>query len=199
MYAPKRPGSICYNTGRLFRDSKLLQCFDTLRARFARPFDVSQQTEFIIRPNASFPRPSWRWLLLVLVIISLSIALRLAWLGFWMVLPFTLVELGFLVWLVHLVRRNGSYIEKICIEDEVVRIFHLQKDRDADWSFPLHWTRVDLRKPRHHWYPHRLLVGTSGRWVEIGQCLTDEERSGLASALRRAIQNQRGPGTFTYA
>jgi len=119
------------------------------------------------------------------------IALRLAWLGFWMVLPFTLLELGFLVAMVHLVKSKANYVEKVSVDNDQVTISHLEKNKDAEWSFPLYWSRVELRKPTHRWYPHRLLVGTSGRWVEIGQCLTDEERSGLADAIRLEIKRQR--------
>ena len=127
------------------------------------------------------------------------IALRLAWLGFWMVLPFTLLELGFLIAMVRLVKKRASYVEKVSIVNDKVTIAHLQKNKDAEWSFPLYWSKVDLRKPSHRWYPHRLLVGSSGRWVEIGQCLTDEERSGLADAIRRAISVQRHFEVKPYA
>jgi len=144
-------------------------------------------TEFNIKPNAGFSRRSWRWLLLILVVVSLGVALRLAWLGFWMILPFTVVELSLLILLMEMVKRRGSYIEKIVIHQEAVEIYHLERGKNRDWSFPLYWARVDLKKPAHHWYPHKLHVGSSGKWIEIGQCLTDEERISLADAIRREI------------
>lgn len=147
----------------------------------------SQTTEFTIRPNTSYPRRNWGWLLLVLVVTSMTIALRLAWQGFWVILPFTLVELAIVVVLMQLVRRRGSYTEVVRIGDENVEILHQQHGKDRDWIFPLYWTRVDLRSPRHRWYPHRLLIGSSGTWVEVGQCLTEEEREGLVGALRREL------------
>lgn len=147
-------------------------------------------TEFNIRPNASFPRPGWRWLLLFLLLLSFAIALRLAWLGFWLVLPFTLLELGFLVWIIGLVRRQANYVERIRISGDKVQIAHLQKNHNRKWSFPLYWARVELKSPTHRWYPHKLLVGTSGQWIEIGQCLTDQERTDLAAAIRGEIQTQ---------
>ncbi len=158
-----------------------------------------QATEFTIRPNASYPCRSWPWFLGVLVLVSMIIALRLAWLGFWMVLPFTLLELGFLVVMVQLVKKRACYIEKVSIANNKVTIAHIERNKDAEWSFPLYWSQVDLRKPNHRWYPHRLLLGSSGRWVEIGQCLTDEERSGLADAIRQAIIMQRHVETMPNA
>ena len=39
-------------------------------------------------------------------------------------------------------------------------------------------------------YNRRLLIGSSGKWVEVGQCLTDEERESLANAVRTRIRQQ---------
>ena len=144
-------------------------------------------TEFNIRPNAGFRRDNWKWLLAILIVVSLGIALRFAWLGFWVILPFTLVELGILVTLMELVKRRGNYIEKVTINEDSVEVFHLQVGNNKDWAFPLYWAKVDLKKPAHQWYPHKLLVGASGVWVEIGQCLTEEERIGLADAIQNEI------------
>ncbi len=144
-------------------------------------------TEFNIQPNGAIRRQGWRWLLLGLIVISLGLALRLAWLGFWMILPFTVLDLAIVILVIYLVRRRSSYIEKIRIGQDNVEIFHLERNNNRRWSFNLHWIRVDLKSPAHHWYPHRLLLGASGQWVEIGQCLTEEERFSLADAIRLEI------------
>lgn len=148
-------------------------------------------TEFNIRPNAGYPRHNWRWLLLILVVLSMGIAIRFAILGFWMILPFTILELSILIVLMELVRRRGSYTETIRIGEEQVEIFHQQRGKDRGWSFPLYWTRVDLRSPGHRWYPHRLLVGSAGTWIEIGRCLTDDERESLTADLRRELRRHK--------
>ncbi len=152
-----------------------------------------QTTEFNIHPNAGIPRPGWPWLMAGLVVIGGGIALRLALMGFWLVLPFTLLELGLVYYLVRLVQRRGGYVERIRIDGEQLSIAHIEPGKDRDWSFPLHWVRVELRAPSHQWYPHRLLLGASGRWVEVGACLTDAERQGLADAVRGEIRRLRDP------
>ena len=116
-----------------------------------------------------------------------------------MVLPFTVLELGFLMAMVWLVKTRANYIEKVSIREGQVTIEHLQKNKDAEWSFPLYWSRVELRKPGHRWYPHRLLIGTSGKWVEIGQCLNEDERAGLADAIRKEIMRQRNAEVTQHA
>jgi uncharacterized membrane protein len=146
-----------------------------------------ESTEFSIQPNGASRQDGWRWLLLGLIVISMGIALRLAWLGFWMVLPFTILDLAFVMLVIYLVRRRSSFIEKVRIGRDNVEIFHLERNNNHHWSFNLHWIRVDLKSPVHHWYPHKLLLGASGKWVEIGQCLTEEERLGLADSIRLEI------------
>ena len=144
--------------------------------------------EFSIRPNAAYHRNSWRWLLLGLVIITFGIALRLAWLGFWMVLPFAVLDILAVMLVVYMINRRSAYVEKIRVTDEQLQIQHIQKGKDCDWQFPLYFARVELREPQHRWYPHRLLLGSSGKWVEVGSCLTDEERIDLAGEVRQEIR-----------
>mgnify|MGYP001815591025 FL=1 len=156
-------------------------------------------TEFNIRPNAGYPRPGWRWLMAGLVVVGLGIAIRLTMMGFWLVLPFTLLELALVFYLVRLVQRRGNYVERIRIDGERLSIEHIEPNANRDWWFPLHWVRVDLRAPSHRWYPHRLLLGASGSWVEVGTCLTDDERMSLAEAVEGEIRRLRQPGHLSDA
>ncbi len=156
-------------------------------------------TIFNIQPNARQQRGTWVWMLLGLIVISLGVALRLAWLGFWMVLPFTLLDLALVILVICLVNRNSNYIEKVRVGRDGVEIFHLEKNNNQSWLFNLHWIRVNLKSPIHRWYPHKLLLGASGKWVEIGQCLTEDERGGLADALDREITRVRNQDKYVNA
>lgn len=145
---------------------------------------LAQKALFEIRPNAAFNDHSWPWLLGGLAVICLAIALRFAWLGYWMILPFAVLDV-LLVWGVfRLVLRRGDYIEKVQVDSDWVTVRHVARAGSRRWKFSQPWVRVDLVSPAHRWYPHRLLVGARGQWVEIGTCLTDDERLSLASALR---------------
>ena len=107
-----------------------------------------------------------------------------------MILPFAVLDVvavGLILWLLA---RRGAYVEKICFEDEELVIKHLERGKDSSWRFPLDWARVELADAGHRWYNRRLLIGSSGKWVEVGQCLTDEERESLANAVRTRIRQQ---------
>jgi uncharacterized membrane protein len=147
----------------------------------------SRKTEFNIRPNSACGDRSWRWLFAGLLVISFSVAIRYALLGYWLILPFTILEMGVFGLVIWLILRNSNYVERVIIEEDRVLVQHLQTGKDRSWEFPLYWTQVRLDQPPHQWYPHRLLLGSKGEWVEIGQCLTCEERRSLAAAIGEAL------------
>jgi len=46
---------------------------------------------------------------------------------------------------------------------------------------------VELSKKSGDWYPRRLWIGASGRRVELGEFLVDEEKTELAAELHRLL------------
>ncbi|WP_424947340.1 DUF2244 domain-containing protein [Candidatus Spongiihabitans sp.] len=143
--------------------------------------------EFVIRPNSACHPRSWHKVFALLVVVCLSIASRFALLGYWMILPFALMDVLAVGLILRLVARQSAYIETIRVDGEKVEIQHIQKNNNASWQFPLHWIQVNLQSPQHRWYPHKLLLGSAGKWVEIGRCLTNEERITLAQAIRNQV------------
>jgi len=150
---------------------------------------MNQPTEFVIRPNSAYNAKTWPWVFALLVLICVGIAARFAWLGYWMILPFAILDVTAVGLILFLLGRQGSYVEKISIQADEVVIEHLQRGSERSWRFPLDWTRVELAGAGHHWYNRRLLIGSSGKWVEVGQCLTDAERESLAEALKQEIRD----------
>lgn len=150
---------------------------------------MSDGAEFMIRPNSAFNTRSWRWVFSLLAVVCLGIAVRFALLGYWMILPFALLDVLAVGLVLLVMARRSAYAEKIIITWQSVTIRHVQRKNRQRWTFPLYWTQVRLEKPRHRWYAHRLLVGCKGRWVEVGQCLTESERSSLATSLKNRISD----------
>lgn len=149
--------------------------------------NVTNGAKFVIRPNSAFNTQSWRWVFALLAVVCLGIALRFAMLGYWMILPFAILDILAVGLILLLTVRRLTYAEKIIITSESVTIRHVQRKNRHRWIFPLYWTQVRLEKPRHRWYAHRLLVGCKGKWIEVGQCLTEAERESLAKSLRGQI------------
>ena len=153
----------------------------------------SDPVEFVVRPNSSFHPYAWLWVFALLVVMALGIAIRFAWLGYWMILPFAIIDVLAVGLVLYVVTRKSSYVERIVVTADQVEIHHIQHNNNTDWLFPLHWTRVLLEQPDHRWYPHRLLLGCKGNWVEIGLCLTNDERESLARAIETEITRHDRP------
>ncbi|MCY4049919.1 MAG: DUF2244 domain-containing protein [Gammaproteobacteria bacterium] len=146
--------------------------------------------QFVIQPNSSLNRQHQPILYLLLAVICLGIALRLASLGYWMILPFAVLDMATVGLILYLITRKSAYREKVIIDGDHVVIRHVEKNNRKTWRFPVHWTQIRLDPPIYRWYLPRLLLGSKGKWVEIGRCLNQEERESLAKAMQAEIGRQ---------
>ena len=149
-----------------------------------------KQAQFVVKTNSAYHRASWPWVFGLLAVVCLGIAIRFAWLGYWMILPFALLDVLAVGIIFYLISYRSAYVEVIKMdhgERGEVEIQHIQPNKDNQWTFPAYWTQVKLEAPQHRWYPHRLLIGCKGQWIEIGRCLTQGERESLAKSLKKEL------------
>ena len=149
--------------------------------------------DIVIKPNASLPAS---WFLQAIVIISfpsLLLALLLASMGFWMVLPFALLQILAIVYAFRNYRQRALWIERIYISDYLVVIERGTGRCEERIELPRHWARVQLEPPADRLKPNRLLLRTSMQTYEVASCLTDSERIGLKARLHALI----GPACHT--
>jgi uncharacterized membrane protein len=124
-----------------------------------------------------------------IVIVSMGIATAFAMKGAWMILPFAGLEMAALGIALYVVARRAASWQEIAIETDRVRVVdHLVKQVNK-LSFQRAWARVVLEEPAIAGHPSRLLLGSHGRHVEIGNCLNEEEKRELVVQLQRAIEN----------
>ena len=141
------------------------------------------ECRFVLRPNRSL---SWQGSLIFffsLCLVSGIIAIGLALLGYWLVLPFTGLELLALGISLYVVARRCYQCEVICITGDAVPIEKGIEHPQERWTFSRIWARVVLERYPTSWYPSRLLIRSHGRAVEIGRFLNEEERQRLAGEL----------------
>lgn len=149
----------------------------------------------MIRPNKSL---SWRQSMVFLAAIAvplLLISAVLAAKGYWLVLPFAGLELAVLFACFYLVAHATCRCEVISIGESIVTV---EKGRDRGHGpeqtgpeqrtqFARGWVRVEMSQKSDHWYPRKLWIGASGRRVEIGEFLVEEEKTELAAELHRLL------------
>ena len=146
--------------------------------------DSAGRCRIFIRPNCSL---SWRdtvRVFTVIAIVSVSIAVMFAWLGLWLVVPFTGLELMALGGVLYYCALRGQRLEVIQFDSDEGQVQHSDGRRV---TFQRYWARAHLLPPRHRHDNSRLLIGSHGRTVEVGACLNETERKELATRLRRLL------------
>ena len=116
-----------------------------------------------------------------------GIAGALALKGMWPILPFAGLEMLLLAWALRASLRRREQVQIITISDQQVVIETRERDELQRTVFPRHWAQVKLRRAESALHPSRLTIESHGRLYEVGNFLTEEERSGLAARLRRSV------------
>ena len=142
---------------------------------------------WVIRPNQSL---SWRSAVRVYIVIALcclGIGIAFALHGYWTVLPFAGFEVIVLGIALYLCLLRSQIREVVTVNAETVVVEKGRRQPRERWECPRAWARVALEPSSIAWYPMRLTIAFQGRRVEIGQFLSDEERSVLADELQQMI------------
>ncbi|UJS24461.1 DUF2244 domain-containing protein [Thiothrix winogradskyi] len=147
---------------------------------------------FEVRPNRSLSPTGMLIFFLVVTVLSLVVALRFLLLGVWLVLPFTLLELLVLGVSLYLFERHSRYSEtlRIC-PDDILFIARRGVKILQECRFQTHWVSIVLQLDQQSWYPSRLLLQSHGKSIEIGACLTDEDRKAFAATIQATLEECR--------
>lgn len=143
---------------------------------------------FIIRPNRSVGRKGIIIFFTFVGLVSIGIGLRFWLLGAWLILPVMLLEITGLAIAFYLVQRASRNVETIDLSDNLLRVTRKVKSAVTEWDFQPYWVQVILRPDAISWYPSHLCLRSHGKMLEIGTCLTDEEREQLSEKLKHELQ-----------
>ncbi|MDN5939661.1 MAG: DUF2244 domain-containing protein, partial [Salinisphaera sp.] len=116
------------------------------------------------------------------------IAAGLAWLGYWMVLPFSGLEMLALAVALWWGMRDNSYREVVCVDDRYVRVESGWRHPQRHWQYERAWAQLRLEPGPYASSPTRLWLGSHGKGCILGGCLTNEEREAVARKLRHWLR-----------
>jgi uncharacterized membrane protein len=142
---------------------------------------------FVINPNRSL---SWRGNCLFIALVSVvlfAVALGFALAGLWLVAPFAGLELLAVVAVFYVLHRRARLTEIIEISRPSVTISVARERLERRTRLPRNQSRVILSPSARRGHPSRLFISSRDLGVEVGRCLAEEERQGLAAALRAAV------------
>jgi uncharacterized membrane protein len=153
-----------------------------------------QRNCLIIKPNRSL---SWRQSIgfvavtgIFLMVISAVFAAK----GLWLIFPFAGLEIAAFAYATYVVMDVGYRCEVVSIDGDEVLVQKGRQRRgksqrggpESSASFPLGWARIEFVKSAG-WYPGQLLISASGKTVELGEFLPEEEKAELADALEAML------------
>jgi uncharacterized membrane protein len=132
------------------------------------------------------------WVILSVSALAMLVSLRFWMLGAWPVLPFSLVEVGLVLLMLHLNMRQARASELILLNDSELRIVRTEPSgRRRETVLPSGWLSVSLQE-RDGRVP-RLVVRRHGVGEEIGRALGEAAKRDLAASLSRALHRARNP------
>lgn len=150
-------------------------------ARWPQP----SRFDAVLYPNRSLGSTGFALLMGAIVTVSILVGAGFAMVGAWPVTGF----LGLDVLLLYLAFRwnfrDARRAEIICLNQDGLKVRRMMPDGESrDWHFETAWVQVIVEN-------HQLKLRSHGKELVIGACLTADERSAFAEALRSALQAHR--------
>jgi len=149
--------------------------------------DASDGYRFVLTPNCSI---SWRDLVLFYAftcIVALAIGLFFTFQGFWLVLPFSGLEMAALGFCLYLTSRKVYRREVITLERDRTLVEKGVQQVDQSWEFETSWIRLIDEQSGPPKRQRKLAIGSHGDYVEVGDFLDNSEKDELAFHLKDCI------------
>lgn len=141
----------------------------------------------VIRPNRSLPVVGMVALFVALSTQAATIGVAFALAGAWMILPFAGLEILIAGLLCRWFYRHRDDCELVTIDLDRVQVVKRWGNGAAHHEFPRHWARVTLDRRAGG---ARLLIGSHGRFVALGEEINDSDRALVAQELKQLLRSQ---------
>jgi uncharacterized membrane protein len=155
------------------------------------PLCVDPEFCVVSRWNLSLPaRTRWR-IFGLLAAVSLTLASAFVAAGAWMVLPYSVLELGVLAFAFRYIERRAMDWERLTVAGDrviVERCVGGIRER-REWNRP--WVRAELRQSRFG-TRERLLLCCAGEQWAFGAALPEQELSAVTRELKRLMGARAG-------
>ena len=144
-------------------------------------------SKIVLSPNCSI---SWRELVMFYIftcVLVLAVGLFFTLQGYWLVLPFSGLEMLVLGYCLYLTSRKVYRQEVITLERERTLIEKGVRQVDQIWEFETPWLRLIDEKSGPRNRHRKLAIGSHGNYVEVGNFLDKSEKDALAFHLKDCI------------
>ncbi len=146
------------------------------------------KTVWLMRRNCSFTPKQVGIFYLSMVCFSGLITAYFWWVGAWMVVPFTLIELSVLGIALLIYARHARDYEKITLQNSelIIELNLGYKKSLTQWNAP--WVRVKDPESLHDRKKDLVILESGAQTISIGQFILAEKRHDLAKEIRQALK-----------
>ena len=149
-------------------------------------------SQFIVTPNCSMSWRANKLFVTSLAVVSFGIAGLFALQGLWVILPFVGFEIAFLALVLYWSCLRASRREVISIDADNIQIETGRSYAQQTRRLQSAWTSVHLYPPENTGSRGKLVMRSKGEEIEIGACLSEEDRRSLAASVRKALTTLNG-------
>ncbi len=149
--------------------------------------DESHTGQIILQPNYSW---SWQfnlYLLYTLMGISLTIGIGFLLMGAWVILPYSILEMLFLLACMYYCVLQCSKLEVITVSQHEVRIEKGFRRPSERWDYKRLWAKFLVQPPKHPWDPAIVSIRSHGNELELGSFLNRRDKQELIAQLKRVV------------
>lgn len=140
-------------------------------------------------PHRSLPRRGFAgFMLITCIFLSIPLIPLLGTMVLWGLLPFLVAAVAGMWWALSHSYNTGNMHEALIIDTHEVHLTRTNPKGDVQqWDCNSHWARIDMH-PTGGPVAHYLTLKGSGRVVEIGAFLSEQERKALYSEISGALR-----------
>ena len=139
--------------------------------------------QIVLQPNHSLSWRALKYFLAFMMLLSFGIAITFMFFGYWLVLPFTGLEMTALSYCLWLCLRRGSLQEVITFSADEVRLETGIDAPDNTETWERFFTKIHVTEAIHPWYRKTVALVHRGNSFEIGAFLTSPEKDELIESL----------------
>lgn len=149
--------------------------------------DVTHTGQIVLTPNASWSWQANLYLLYTLLAISLVIGIAFAFMGAWMILPYSLLELSFLAVCIYICVKKCNRQEVIRVAEHQVTIEKGIRTPNQTWNYHRLWAKFVVKPPKHPWETETITIASHGQELELGSFLNRSDKQQLIADLKRIV------------
>ena len=149
----------------------------------------------LLQPNISLSWRSNKRFIASLGILSMVIASYFTYHGFWVVMPFSGLEILFFAISIYIFFNRNNHREVLTFTADKVVIETGKQTPEKSYEYQRHWSQFHVRGDDKRDIP-RLSIKSHGRELELGAFLGYDEKIMLIEAIKNITRSFRQSGAF---